>query len=188
MRWSVPVDRFTLAVIDRPGLQVVLGHLQALLDPPELVVAVDRSRLTDLVVGVTGSRSLDREFPSLVRSGRRPRLGEHVPRRESLAQGACRVTHVRKMCDPGAEDRTPGFMRTFHQGKDGACGNQVRRDTKAGAPLLHRVRGRRLRGTDPESARTRRTPLSSCMRRARQRHTRPGQVIGSTRRSRSNDR
>ena len=37
---EVRVDGFAWVVVDRSGLQVVLGHPQALLDVPELVVGV----------------------------------------------------------------------------------------------------------------------------------------------------
>jgi hypothetical protein len=37
----VGFDRLAFVVIDRPGLQVVFGHPEALLDPPQLVVGVD---------------------------------------------------------------------------------------------------------------------------------------------------
>jgi hypothetical protein len=35
------VDRLALVVVDRPGLQVVLGHLEGLLDASQLVVGAD---------------------------------------------------------------------------------------------------------------------------------------------------
>ena len=38
---QVGLDGFAFVVVDRPGLQVVLGHAEALLDAPQLVVGVD---------------------------------------------------------------------------------------------------------------------------------------------------
>src|SRR5262245_19698651 len=38
---QVSVDGFPFVVVDGPGLQVVLGHPEALLDAPELVVGAD---------------------------------------------------------------------------------------------------------------------------------------------------
>ena len=50
---EVRLDGFAGVVVDRPGLQVVLGHPEALLDPPELVVGVDDERC-GLIVQVGG--------------------------------------------------------------------------------------------------------------------------------------
>jgi hypothetical protein len=38
---EVGVDRFTFVVVDRLGLQVVLGYPEILLDAPQLVVGTD---------------------------------------------------------------------------------------------------------------------------------------------------
>jgi hypothetical protein len=38
---EVGFDRFAFVVVDRSGLQVVLGHAEAFLDAPRLVVGVD---------------------------------------------------------------------------------------------------------------------------------------------------
>ena len=51
---QVGLDGFAQVVVDRTGLQVVLGHPEGLLDVPQLVVSVDdeRSGLIDEVGGV----------------------------------------------------------------------------------------------------------------------------------------
>ncbi len=54
---QVGLDRFADVVVDRAGLQVVLGHPEGLLDAPQLVVGVD-DELPRLLVGQVGGVSL----------------------------------------------------------------------------------------------------------------------------------
>jgi hypothetical protein len=52
---QVRLDGFAGVVVDRPGLQVVLGHAETALDAPQLVVGIDGELcgLADQVGGVS---------------------------------------------------------------------------------------------------------------------------------------
>jgi hypothetical protein len=55
---QVGLDGFAFVVVDGPGLQVVFGHAEALVDAPQLVVGVDDQRGADVgeIGGVAPAR------------------------------------------------------------------------------------------------------------------------------------